>query len=153
MDSQVAGKMFHELGKIYMIPNYKNNPSKAFNYFSASVNSYQDLPSMNYLCNMYAYGTGVKKDQKKAAQMCNAALKADSKDPLVLILLAEYYEKGLGGIKTNIKSATQLYEKACDLPDGLGCCELARIFKNSDKNLQMANSIRARELNFSNCRF
>ena len=149
MIPDVLGELYYHIGLIYMNKNYKYNVNKAITYFKESA-KYKNHRSSDVLCNIYANGKGVRKNDKTALTFCSSAYIDGSKDPLTLNYLGKSFEEGTGA--SNLQRAVSYFNEACELNDGAGCCNLAKVYDSSrNTKLRDESLIRAKQNKFMHC--
>ena len=98
----------------------KKDYKKAIGYFEKVVKKGESDPKYfsifdgdkknvyGFVCSIYWDGSSVKKDYKKALEICKKGAKVD--DSLALYILGLAYEEGLG-VEKNYKMSVKWYEK------------------------------------------
>ena len=152
MIPDTIGEMKFQLATIYLTSGPKFNPSKAKKYLLEAT-KFNSNKASEKLCNIWAYGKNrEKKDIEKAIPYCEKAYNNNSVDIWTINYLGKAYEEGLGKIKQDNKNAVKVYNQACDLSDGAGCCNLAKVYKLEGLTNESEKSIvRAMQNNFKHC--
>ena len=149
----VKGELYLELGKASLKDN-KNDSRNGISFLEQSV-QFKNVNALEQLCIKVYRGKGVTKDDNSALDYCTRASEAGSVNSLTHLTIGDLLSKGVGqrrGQKpmAQIKAA---YTKACDLNDGLGCCNLAKIYHTENNSKQRNESINlASKNNFFHCK-
>tara|TARA_Y100000766_G_C18600600_1_gene456458 strand:- start:101 stop:682 length:582 start_codon:yes stop_codon:yes gene_type:complete len=149
----VRGELYLELGKA-SLRNNKKDSRNAVSFLEESV-KYGNINALESLCMSVARGKGVVKDEPLALYYCKEAAEKGSFSSLTYNMLGTLLSKGVGQRRGAIpvNDVISAFKKSCDLKDGSGCCELAKIYHEQEKSSLRDSGINlANQYNFPHCK-
>ena len=149
----VKGELYFELGKSSLKFNEKDSKDALF--FLEESTKYANVKAFELLCSMAIKGKGVRKNESLALSHCNEAATLNSLNSITYNTIGDLLSKGVDQRRGNIpiKEILSAYRKSCQLKDGSGCCNLAKIY-HDQKNYELrdTNINLAKQHNFSHCK-
>ena len=149
----VKGELYFELGKSSLKTNKKDSRN-AIEFLEEAVR-YENVNALDQLCMAVTNGKGVLKDESLGLSYCVEAAKFNSLNSIAYNTIGNLLSKGIGQRRGNVpvKEVLSAFRRSCQLKDGSGCCNLAKIY-HDQKNLELrnANIALAEQHNFSHCK-